>query len=404
MKTPIAFSLITLFPLSIFGADSVSLLSDEKQNLLHYQQMIYESEYEKLRTDWISPVNLNGSYSYDKSAQGNYHSETATLGASISQDIFRSGGITYQIRYADAKKQLETTRYKQQSALYHQQLFISLLDYRKNRILLEQSIKRLENKEIEIFIKRQLFENGKVDITELNSALVEKSGEQKNRASIEYSLTELRYEIAKISDINPDIFDLPLFELIDKERYLSDQFDLAISRAQSHTLKNLYDVTSSRYLPSIAINATAGYRDYNPRELTTGAYNGEYYTASFQLTMPLTYNASSVIQEARATYLQEAAKNVDKKRELEASYAQSIEKIKNIQEHIRITTQNLSLYNDLIGAVQAGVNAGTKTGYDLQTLQNTKKVEELEIQINEINIQILLAKLHFALNPSKELL
>jgi len=62
------------------------------------------------------------------------------------------------------------------------------------------------------------------------------------------------------------------------------------------------------------------------------------------------------------------------------------------------------LYDDLIQATQAGVNAGTKTGYDLQTLKNSKKIEELEIKINEINIQIELAKLHFSLKPSKELL
>jgi len=61
------------------------------------------------------------------------------------------------------------------------------------------------------------------------------------------------------------------------------------------------------------------------------------------------------------------------------------------------------LYDDLIKAIQAGVNAGVKTGYDLQTLKNTKSIEELEITINEINIQLELAKLHFAITPSKEL-
>jgi outer membrane protein len=401
MKTSLSLFLISLLSISAMGIDSSPLLSNEKQNILKQNKIMYESEYEKLSTDWLAPLNLNGSYSYDKSAQGNYHSQTGTLWASISQDIFRSGGITYQIRYADTKKQLEATNHQKQIAFYHEQLFISLLNYRKNRILLEQSSKRLENKEIEIFIKRQLFENGKVDITELNSALVEKSGEQKNRASIEYSLTEQRYEIAKISDINPDIFNLPMFELIEKERYLSDQFDLAISRAQSNTLKNLYDITSSRYLPSLALNATYGYRDYEPKELS-GAYRGDYYTAGVQLTMPLSYNGSATIQEAQANYLKEAAKTADKKRELNAQYALVFEKIQSYRDYISITSKNLLLYDELIRVLQAGVNAGTKTGYDLQTLKNTKTIEELEIKINEINIQIEFAKLHFALHPSKE--
>jgi len=393
---------LTLIPLSLLGVDTASLLSPEKQTLLKYQQEIYESEHQKLRYNWISPLNLNAIYDYDKSAQGGYHSDTETLSASISQDIFRSGGITYQIKYADAKKQSETIRLQKDIALYNQQLFIALLNYRKNSVLLDQSRKRLENKGIEVFIKRQLYDAGKVDITELNNALMAKSVEQKSVASFKYSLAEQRYEIAKLSDINPENFPLPRFDLIGKEQFVDHQFDVEYSRAQADTLKNLSGVTGSRYLPTLSLNGDIGYRRYDPQELS--GYSGNYYSAGIQLTMPLTYNASATMQEAQSSYLKENATIADKKRELDAAYAQVIEKIQSYRETIAITSENLILYNDLLRAIEAGVNAGTKTGYDLQTLKNTKAIEELEITINEINIQILLAQLHFALNPSKELL
>lgn len=394
---------LVLVPLSLISSDDILLLSPEKRELIQQQQQIYESEHEKLRTNWIAPINLNASYSYDKNAQGGYRSDTENISASISQDIFRSGGITYQIRYADAKKQSEAIALQKQIAAYNQQLFIALLNYRKNGSLHEQSIKRLENKEIAVFIKRQLYEAGKTDITELNNALMEKSGELKTLSSLKYALAEQRFEIAKLSDLNPDNTPLPRFELIAKEDYLAHQLDLQYSRAQSDTLQNLYEVTNSSFLPSVSLNTTAGYRNYDPKELST-AYNGEYYSAGVQLTLPLAYNASATVQEARATYLREAADSADKQRELEASYRQSMEKIESYREIIDLTSQNLILYGDLLRAVQAGVNAGTKTGYDLQTLKNTKAIEELEITINEINIQIELAKLHFALKASKELL
>ncbi|MDO9056532.1 MAG: TolC family protein [Sulfuricurvum sp.] len=393
---------LILIPLSLLGADTASLLSPEKKTVLKHQQEIYESEHQKLRYNWISPLNLNAIYDYDKSAQGGYHSDTETLSSSISQDIFRSGGITYQIKYADAKKQSETIRLQKDIALYNQQLFIALLNYRKNSVLLDQSRKRLENKEIEVFIKRQLYEAGKVDITELNNALMAKSVEQKSVASLKYSLAEQRYEIAKLSDINPENFPLPRFDLVGKEQFVEHQFDVEYSRAQADTLKNLSGVTSSRYLPTLSLNGDVGYRRYDPQELS--GYSGNYYSAGVQLTLPLTYNASATIQEAQATYLKENASIADKKRELGANYAQVIEKIESYRETIAITSENLILYNDLLRAIEAGVNAGTKTGYDLQTLKNTKAIEELEMTINEINIQILLAQLHFALNPSKELL
>ena len=384
----------------LWGGDDI-LLSPQKQEILRQQQNIYESEQEKLRTNWIAPINLNASYSYDKSATGDYHSDSEDLSASISQDIFRSGGITYQIRYADAKKQSAEIAYRQQVALLNQQLFLALLTYHKNSVLLEQSQKRLDNKEIEIFIKRQLYDAGKVDITDLNNAFMEKSSELKTLTSLKYTLSEQRYEIAKISDITPETFAMPRFEMISKEAYVSEQYDLQYTHAQSLSLKNLYEVTASNYLPSIALNGSVGYRNYDPKELS-GAYSGNYYNAGLQLTLPLVYNASATIQEAQATYLQEAAKEADKKRELSAEYAQVIEKIKSYEEYITITSKNLPLYDELIRAVQAGVNAGTKTGYDLQTIKNTKTIEELEIKINEINIQIELAKLHFALHPTKE--
>lgn len=385
------------------GIDNTVLLSSEKQTILQQQQEVYESEHQKLRYNWISPINLNASYSYDKSAQNDYRSDTENLSASISQDIFRSGGITYQIAYADAKKQSEAIALQQQIAGLNQQLFIALLSYQKNIALREQSQKRLKNKEIEIFIKQQLYNAGKVDITELNNALMGKSNELKTLSSLKYILAEQRFEIAKISDINPDFFAIPQFELVEKKQYLTQQLDLQYTQAQADVLKNLYEVTHSRYLPSIALNATAGYRNYDPKELG-GAYNGNYYNAGIQLTLPLTYNASATIQEAHATYLHKAANTADKQRELDATYTQVVEKIESYQDYIMITSKNLILYNDLIDAIQAGVDAGTKTGYDLQTLNNTKAIEELEIKINEINIQILLAQLHFALNPSKELL
>lgn len=395
----IPYILLAILP--IRAEEVFSLLSPEKQSLFRLQQDIYESENEKLRTNWIAPLNLTGSYSYDKNALGDERSTTKKLSASLSQDIFRSGGITYQIAYADAKKKGETLTLLKEITAQNLQLFTALLNYRKNLYQKEQALRRLKNKEIEIFIKRQLFDAGKVDITELNNALMEQSSELKTLASIDYAIVEQRYEIAKISDINPDMFELPHFILVEQEAYQQRHLDLLSAEANTQTLHNLYNVTTADYLPSVALNGTLGYMNVDPvhRE---GEYDGHYYSAGFSITLPLVYNASATLQEAKATYLKEAATAADKKRETASDYSQSIARIKSYQETVSLITRNLLLYEDLIGAVQAGVDAGTKTGYDLQTLQNSKAIEEVDIKINEINIQIELAKLHFSLKPSKD--
>lgn len=385
------------------SADELTFLSEPKQSLLRYEKENIDAEHEKLRTDWISPINLSGSYSTSKSAQGNYHSDMTGVSASASQDIFRSGGITYQIAYADTNQQTRLIGLKQSIASLNAQIFNTLLNLKKSSFLLEQSNLRLKNKEIAIFIKRQLYDAGKVDITELNNALMDKSSELKTRSSLKYTIAQQHLELSKTSDVDPDSLMLPTFALVEKTQYLDRQFDLTYARSQSETLSHFYDVTRSRYLPSIALNGTLGYQNYNARELP-GDYAGNYYSAGLSLNLPLNYNASATIQEAKAAYLKESAATADKAREIEATYKQSIELINNYNDMITITSQNLSLYVDLIEATQAGVNAGVKTGYDLQTLQNTKAIEELEIKINEINIQIELAKLHFSLNTFKDIL
>jgi len=404
MKSLQYFSFLLLFLyVRLVEADDFSLLSEPKQSLLRYEKENIDAEHEKLRTNWLSPINLSGSYSTNKSAQGGYHNDLSSVSASLSQDIFRSGGITYQIEYADAKRQTRSIELKQTIASLNAQLFTTLLNLKKSSYQLEQSDLRLKNKEIEIFIKRQLYDAGKVDITELNNALMEKSSELKTRSSLRTTLSQLRLELSKSSDIDPDTVILPTFSLTEKEQYLHNQFDLAYARSQNQTLSHLYDVTRSTYLPTLSLNGTVGYQNYDARELSTD-YNGQYYTAGISLTLPLTYNSSATIQEAKTAYLKENALTADKAREIEATYTQSIDLIDNYQDIISITRQNLLLYDDLINAIQAGVKAGVKTGYDLQTLNNTKSIEELEIKINEINIQVELAKLHFAISTSKELL
>lgn len=395
---PIYLALL-LISSTLVGADSTSLLSHEKQTILHQQQIIYESEHEKLRTNWFSPINLGGSYNYDKNPLG-VVSDTQQISASFSQDIFRSGGITYQIAYADTLKAANAINHQQNIAALNLQLFHALLNYQKSSLAIKQSKQRVANYEIEVFIKRQLFDAGKTDISELNNALMKKSGELKTLASLKYTQIDHRQEIAKLSDIDPDVFILPHFDLLTQKEYTSAHWDIQYANAQSKTQSYLSDLTKSNYSPSLTLSGTIGYQNYHSPD--TAGYKGNYYGTGLSLALPFTYNASATIQQAQTTHLQSIAKISDKQREVEREYLQSISLIENYRETINLIRENLKLYDDLIGVIEAGVRSGIKTGYDLQTLKNTKSIEELEISINEINIQIELAKLHFSTSPSKE--
>lgn len=388
---------IALAVISLKAGDASSLLSSEKQALLGHQQEQNDAEHAKLRTNWIAPLNLSATASTDKNSAGTT-STARRFGASIAQDVFRSGGITYQIGYADAKNDSSRIALEQQVSNLNLQLFTALLNYRKTLYSIEQSQKKLANYDIEIFIRRHLYEAGKNDITQLNTSLMDKSSELKNNASLRYAAAQQRLEIAKLSDIDPETALLPTFTLIDENRYLEDNLDLRYARSQTRTLGLLSNVTRSGYLPSASVNAATGYQEIDS---STFGYGGGYYTAALTLNVPLSYTGTFAIQEARAAALKQNADTADRERLARAAYRQSLERIDSYRRTIKIAQSNLALYDDLIAVTKAGVDAGTKTGYDLQTLQNTRSIEETTIRINDLDIQMELAKLHF--DASKEL-
>ena len=87
------FSIAIFFFLSILSADN-SLLSQNKENIFIYEKKKVLEESNKLKLNWINPINLSIIKNYDKNF------ETFKAQISINQPIFKSGGIYDAIKYA----------------------------------------------------------------------------------------------------------------------------------------------------------------------------------------------------------------------------------------------------------------------------------------------------------------
>lgn len=213
-------TLISLLWFTSVQADDTSVLSPEKQNYFQQQQHQIDATYEKLRYDWLSPINLNASSIYEKSASFWAEHTRKSLSAGIAQDLFRSGGITYAIDYAHAKKESDSLALGKEIAGISQQLMNAVLTYRKNEIALKQSDLKLKNAQIEIFLKRKQYEAGDIDITFLNNALMNQSNELKNNTSLHYALEQQKFEAAKLTDLPINSLSIPLYTLTQKETFL----------------------------------------------------------------------------------------------------------------------------------------------------------------------------------------
>jgi outer membrane protein TolC len=233
--------------------------------------------------------------------------------------------------------------------------------------------------------------------------MMTQSTELKNNTAIRFTLSQLRLEMLKLSDRPIDGINVPTFSLIQKNDFLDEGWDFRYTQAQSRSSAQQYGMIKTSYLPKLTLSADTGMQRYDSNNIPSSDYHGSFYDMGLQLTMPLTYNASAATQEAQSLYLKQQAEAADIKRQMDGQYEQSIEHISSYQRVIAITKDNLAFYGELINATKAAVDAGYKAGYDLQTIQNTKAIEELEISINEINIQIELATLYTMTRHSQEL-
>lgn len=389
---------IVLLPLM---GNEQEYLSPEKQTLFLQQQKEIDSRHEKLRYDWISPLMLKASTTYNRSASTTMRDRRDSVSAGISQDLFRSGGITYAIDYADAQYHTEQLGLLKDIASTRQQLTNAVLTCRKYVLLLNQSDIKLENLGIEIFLKRKQYEAGDIDITLLNNALMNQSNEQKNNAMLQMNIEYYELETAKLSSRPVRDISLPTYTLIQKENFMEENWDIRYTKAASESAAQQYGIVKSSYEPKLTFLANTGLQRYDQRETNAMDYNGHFYDAGLQLTFPLTYNASEAKQEAQASYLKRQSEYADKKRQSDAYYKQILTKIENYRRLITITQKNLVYYDELLRATRSAVETGYKAGYDLKTLENTRIIELFDVWINELNIQIELANLHFMTQSSQ---
>lgn len=373
-------------------ASEVSILRQNKLDIIEQEKKGIQAKSQSSKYNWIAPLNLSSSYT--RSDANEFVSDSSI---SISQDVFRSGGIYYQIEYANTQLYNNLNTLALKNTTLYKTLFVGLLKLKKLKLVLQQAQYSLLNSEIEVFLKTQQYKAGDVDITELNRALREKNAILKTKLAAKEAMIEQEIELKKSTDLELDSIAIPHFNLLSKEEYLQSNYDLLSSDLDTKESNQAYKISRSSYLPTVSVGGAYGYLD-DPNL----NYQDDYYRVSATISMPLDYNTKATLEEKKALYLQRKLEVIDAQISAAASYNEGESKIKNYEEYNQVTKENIELYTKLISIVEKALEAGMKTGYDLKTLQNTKKIDELEIEVNDINIQIELAQLLFATKKAKE--
>ncbi len=386
------YIILSLTLASILLAD-VSL-SEEKSKILQLQRQKLNADADKLQNSWISPLKAQARWQKSVNA-GKFGGRTASVGVSLNQDIFRSGGIWYAIDYAKAYAQLSKLGIDIQEASLLKRLYTLTVQIQRDNFKLQQSKLLLKNTEIDLEVIKDNYKAGNSDISQLNRASIDSDNARVNLINTRNLLQNERYELKKlIGDKDIKKLKIPAIPLVDKESYLEKNLEILKAKKEIQTNLALYKTTKAKYLPKVSILGNYGYSKFRGGFQN---YQGKEYNYGAQLSIPLDINTKNDLQSNKINYIQSKVSLKDKRWEFEKEYQKHINNIKDIKEKIKISKKMLNMYHELYEFSKSQVKAGLKTNLDLESLANSIKVQKLTQKIQQKNILLEKIQLFFDL-------
>ena len=384
---------IIIFPLfcSLLFANEIELLQKDKKELRQIEKEIIQKKYEAAKDEWIGTINLNSTLGKNRDFTEDENSDmTRSLGLNFSQSIFESGGIEYSIEYARQQLKSDLIAWENQNIALIQAIYETLLTIKKLKLQIEQSDYSLKNKEIELILKKIQYEAGRVDIIDLNNAVMSRNNQQKDNISLKNSLKDKEYELSKYTTLKSNEIKIIDFRIVDKDKFLKDNLNIRYENSKVELLDTSYKQLKSSYLPKVSLTTNAKYSNDENK------INNESGTIGLTASMPLfDITKDAKLEKSKLEVLKQKVNVTDMQNELIYEYEQILAQINTYDEYEKTISDNLKLYEDLIMVNKSSNAAGMSADYDLEVLQNTQKINQYDLQINDINKKLQYTKLYF---------
>jgi len=373
-----------------------SVLNQTKEDIFNLEFQKVKTESSALKNSWLSPARIE--MSIIKNRNKDISSTTKNSKIMWNQDIFRSGGILYAINYANNIKNYNLNMIQANKLNLIKQIYLLKISIEKNKLLIKQSELSLKNIEINLKIIQENYLAGLSNITDINQIFLTKEKQLSSIISLKNELQQKQIELKKLTNKNIKIKNLPL---VTQNEYLHQNINIKtlFSKANSNYAKQ--KATISSYLPKLTLNLATGYTKFDS-DIKIQNYNSKNWSAGLTLSIPLDYNYHSNIESTKIEYLKSQLNIKDKKNELIQNYKKSITNIKFFQEKIRVVKQIQKSYKNLLNIVKEKYKQGLKTIYDIESLENSVKIEELEVKIQKLNIKNEKIKLYFEITQKKK--
>lgn len=371
-------------------------LSDYKKDKFDFDYKKVEADSSKLRDSWINPLRIN--YSYIKSNSYGRDQEQQSASIKMDQTIFQSGGIYFGIKYANYSKKYASLSVDIQKRKLVKDAVSILMQIKQADLRIKRQEFQIKNSEISLEQKKEQYINGQLDSGFLDNAIIERNFVIQSLYDIQTSKQKLISKFKAISDLEYSNVDLPILKKIDKEQFLQHNAVLNLSKSEIQKAKYFNNVTIAKYLPKVSV--IAGY-NWKSESLLGGSFQSPettYYDYGLNLSIPFDFNVFKDIQSTKVEYLKSKIDIEDKRRELIAIYEQVMQNLENYEKKKLLSIENKEIYERILQDTKELFNAGYKTQYDVELLNNSVSISKIDYEILNIDAQLELLTLYEVYN------
>ena len=380
LKYKLLLSFLIISPL--FAQENI--LSPLNESILTLEKEKNAESKNKLQKDWLNPILYKYIQTYSDS------SDTKKSVLSISQPIFKSGGIYNAIKYASFLDIYNNINIEIQRKNLIKEATKIVFSLNKVDLIIKKQNLLISNAVIDINRKKEQVLNGFLDTSFLNNAIIEANRVKTILVELEFQIEELINNLENISNKKYTQIIEPKLKLLEIKEFIANNIELEKSYASINVQETFKDITIAKYLPSV--NVFYDYTKYHDKGTSKNLNNGDTY--GFNITVPLDFRASNDYQKEKIT-LNLAKKDYElneiKQKNL---YKNIFLNIKMIDKKSILAKEDYELYDSLLSVIIEEKNAQIKTQSDVDTLQNSQKIKALDIKIFEYEKQILLLELY----------
>jgi len=392
------------------GTSLSDYLSELKRRAFGYDFAKTEQESVKLRDSWIQPLLISYTLNRQNPYNGQGAPETQQESASVAVDqpIFRSGGIYYGIKYAEASRDVGTLSIRQQERSLIKQAVDLLMQIRQADLGIEKQKLQVDNAEINLLQKREQYMSGQLDSGFLNNAVIERNQAKQALLDLQTAKERLVSAFDSISDLDYRTAAIPFLALVDEDRFMRETIDLRLAERQREQERYNKQVTLASYLPSVSLQAS-----YNWQKQESFFFAGSsavksqppetaYHKYGVRVSVPIDFNSVNDYEASKLAYLKAQVTIDDTKRALRALFEQVMQNLENIDAKIALSKENEALYATLLRDTREQFDVGLKTKFDVSLLANAERIETLSQRGYEIERQRELLTLYEKLSEPAE--